>query len=131
MLNSVVTTGTNLTTTPTSAGTVNIDGQLQHIVYVFWTPGTVGNVLTINPQTTILVNDSARAWTPDMDWSAAAGAKTKTDNTYTHTATGVTEVGLRILVPAGGDVMRVLASESEAGGATKGSYILKIFSVNV
>lgn len=122
--------GTALTTTPTAGTTAKIDGRFQHIIRVFWTPGTSGNVLTINPQTRCLFGASSTdaAWTPDMEWSSTPGAKTKTDNSYTHTASGTDEIGLTIIVPAGGDELRVLVSESEDGSSTKGTYKLKVYS---
>lgn len=130
MLNAVLATATALTTTQAAGETTRIDGSLQQVVYIMWTPGTSGNVLTVSPQTRCVINGTGGAWAPDMEWSASPGTKTKTDNTYTFTASGVSEVTLRIMVPLGGDELRVLASESEAGGATKGTYSCKVFSVN-
>lgn len=107
-----------------------INGRLQQVVYVFWTPGTAANVLSVDIQTTCVEDGSTMAWTSDHEWTAAAGTKTKTDNTYTFTAAGTSEVGLRIIAPLGGDKIRVRVKESEAGSSTKGTATVKVYSVN-
>jgi len=130
MLAATLSNATATTNAYQNSATTEINGNLKHVIKVAWTPGVIGNVLSINPQTRFLVDSVGTAWTPDMTWGAAAGTKTKTDNVYTHTATGTTEVGFTIILEGGGDDLRVQFKESDDGAAGKGTIKIKVYSVN-
>ena len=113
-----------LTTSDVSSVTANIAGSDQHTVYVEWTPGTSGNVLTVKLWTRA---DSASQWTQEQEWDGS-GTKTRTLIQYQHTATGTTVVPMVFSVPQQGQEFKITFTESEAGGATKGTITATLFS---
>ena len=107
-----------LTTSPVASTQSSIVGCDKHAIYVLWTPGTSGNVLTITVET----SPDGTNWCQDMVTPNSGGALTAQRLTFTHTATGTTLVTFRLDVnDVQGDRLRIKYSESEAGGATKGT----------
>lgn len=119
-----------LTTTATaSTNTAETGTYGYHTLYLEWTPGTAANVLTVTVE--YRVNGStAGSWTQLMSWDdlAANGTLTRTLDQLQHTATGTTLVPLAYVFQVHAHQIRIKYSESEAGGATKGTITARLTS---
>lgn len=121
----VIASAVALTTTATaSTKTVKCKSALKHRIQLDWTPGTSGNVLTATVET----RTNGGEWTQEMSWGSAPGARTRTLESYTHTATGTTLTPLYLTVETLADELRVKYTESEAGGVTKGTITVTVLS---
>lgn len=113
-----------LTTTPTaSTTTAKPDGRSKHIVDVYWTPGVTGNILTVLVEFRPNINTGNAGWIQSHTWSSTAGARTKTNDSYTYTASGTSEQAISIPIfehPA--QEFRIKISEDSTGGVGKGTY---------
>ncbi len=114
-----------LTTTPAAATkTVKCKSESKHRIQLDWTPGTAANVLTVTVET----RANGGQWTQEMSWGSVAGARTRTLESYTHTAASTTIVPLYVQVETLADELRVKYSESEAGSSTKGTITVTVLS---
>lgn len=117
-----------LTTTPTaSTKTVKCKSYNKHRIQLDWTPGTSGNILTVTVET----RTDGGEWTQEMSWGSTPGARTRTKESYTHTATGTTVDPSYIQLDTLADELRVKYSESEDGSSTKGTITVKVLSAHV
>lgn len=118
-----------LTTTPTaSSKAAKVKHCNNHSIYVLWTPGTSGNVLTLTVETS---PDGGTTWFQDMQLADSSGTKTRQLVQFQHTATGTTATYHRIdLTDIESEEIRVKYSESEAGGATKGTITVNVLSAS-
>lgn len=122
---SLIASAVALTTTPTaSTKTVKCKSALKHRIQLDWTPGTAANVLTV----TIETRTNGGQWTPEMSWGSTPGARTRTAESYTHTAANTTLVPLYVNFEGVADELRIKYSESEAGSSTKGTITASVLS---
>lgn len=96
-------------------------GCPKHTLNFEWTPGTTANVLQVKVE--YQATDGGE-WTQLMQWddTETAGTFTRTLNQLQHTATGTTVVPLEFTFERHAYAVRIKATESEAGSATKGTY---------
>jgi len=114
-------TAVALTGTPTaSTAAAEPKGAAKHKLWLYWTPGTSGNVLTVTIEIRPRTNTGA-TWVQELVWSSGSGAHTKTNESYTHTATGTSVVGLYVDLETAADEVQIKYSESDAGSATRGT----------
>jgi hypothetical protein len=124
-IESVIASAVALTTTATaSTKTVKCKSALKHRIQFDWTPGTTGNVLTL----TIESRTNGGQWTQEMSWGSSPGVRTKTAESYTHTAASTTLVPMYVTFEGLADELRVKYTESEAGGVTKGTITVTVLS---
>lgn len=122
----IIATAVALTTSATaSTKTVKCKSADKHSVYLLWTPGTTNNVLTVTVET----SPDGTKWVQDMTTTNASGVLSRQALSFTHTATGTTEVGFRLdLTDIQAEELRVKYAESEAGSSTKGTITVKVLS---
>lgn len=108
-----------LTTSAVDSTVRSIDGSSKQAVYVEWTPGTIGNVLSVNIYTRATPDS---AWTKEMTWTDSGSVRTRAEGSpYTHTATGTTLVAFVMNIEHIASDLKIDFKESEDGGATKGT----------
>lgn len=121
-MNGTLASAVALTTSATaSTNTAKCRGASKHSIILMWTPGTSGNVLTVTVEHRADIATGDEGWVQTGTWSATAGAKTWTANSYTYTASGTSEVSTSIPLEEPFQEYRIKYAESEAGGATKGT----------
>jgi hypothetical protein len=121
----IIASAVALTTTPTeSTKTVKCKSALKHRIQLDWTPGTAANVLTVTIETRV----TGGQWTQEMSWGTTPGARTRTAESYTHTAAGTTVTPLYVTFEGLADELRIKYSESEAGSSTKGTITATVLS---
>lgn len=123
-----------LTGTETDCDTIsNVYGLDQHSLYVYYTPGASGNVLTVkiyidgDAPNSISSRDNA-VWTQFGFYTNSSGVLAQETREIQYTATGTSQV---LLVPYNFACIgyRVKVSLSESGG-TNGTYSAILFSKN-
>lgn len=111
-----------LTASPAAAtNTAIVEGMCAHTLDFFWTPGTIGNVLTITIEHRVNASTNS-SYIQEMQWNdSPAGTYVRTLNQLNHTATGTSEVPLSFFFQGHYGEIRIKVSESTAGGVTLGT----------
>lgn len=122
-MNGTLASGVTLTTTPTLAtNTAKCRGAAKHSIDISWTPGVSGNILTVLVLFRADIAAGNASWIQSHTWSASAGAKTRTNDSYTLTASGTSEHLLSIpIVDKPAQEYTIKYSEDSSGGAGKGT----------